>query len=59
MRRDAGWACALIATTFTVPAWDETDHDIDSGKLARLAKHVSALTPGELQEMQRVNPNEP
>jgi hypothetical protein len=44
------WACTLLAITF---------HDIDSWKLVHFVRHLSALTPEELQEIRRLDPKKP
>ena len=44
-----------------MPAWGGADEarDVDSWKLVHFIRRVSSLTPGELNEMERLNPKTP
>ena len=44
-----------------MPAWGSgTDQDAqDSWKLVHFIRHLSALSPGEIKEMERLNPKSP
>jgi mono/diheme cytochrome c family protein len=42
-----------------MPAWGDAAHDEDSWKLALFIHHLPQLSPGEIKDMQRLNPRSP